>query len=233
MCKAGVLCVWCWCFFMCYTPLPLTLYNLSAVNEQKSFTGSLIQLNVQHLERFFVVYLFKGQVWAVNHLDKRSGFSLVSRVEGLSQRHDLGPSSCIRGFCFFFCHLEGLPEGGRKHSGRVGMHGSGRGAIFLTPTSDSLLSEPRGHYIVRWAPLPLLPGAIGHPFHCRPYIRSHRPRGLEHSAWHPPTCVCLWNLYLVYQWCCLNFRMPTLTEHLTCAGRVWGVKKWGTIRWLV
>lgn len=46
--------------FMCYTPLPLTLYNLSAVNEQKSFTGSLIQLNVQHLERFFLLFTCLG-----------------------------------------------------------------------------------------------------------------------------------------------------------------------------
>lgn len=46
-------------FYMCYTPLPLTLHNLNAAKEQKSFTGSLIQLNT-HLERFFLLFTCLG-----------------------------------------------------------------------------------------------------------------------------------------------------------------------------
>lgn len=69
------------------------------------------------------------------------------RGERLSQRHDIGSSSCIQGCSFFFCHLEGLPTGWREaFSVRVSMHGSGGGAVFLTPTSESLLSAQKSLY---------------------------------------------------------------------------------------
>lgn len=66
MCKAGVLFV---ClmlvFFLCVALLyPLgCLYNFSGANKlETSSTGSFIQLNIQHVERFVVVSLFSGQV---------------------------------------------------------------------------------------------------------------------------------------------------------------------------
>lgn len=72
---------------------------------------------------------------------------MVIRGERLSQRHDLGSSSCIKGCSLFFCHLEGLPTGWRDaFSVRVSMHGSGGGAVFLTPTSESLLSAQKSLY---------------------------------------------------------------------------------------
>lgn len=122
-------------FFLCVALLyPLgCLYNFSGANKlETSSTGSFIQLNIQHVERFVVVSLFSGQVWTANVLDRSCGFSLVIRVQRLSQRCDLGSSPGIKGCSSFFCHLDDLTPGWKEASTQVSMQGSWKATIFLT-----------------------------------------------------------------------------------------------------